>query len=50
MFIGPGAEKGSCAPEERNGPVSEAKYFAPPKLQGCLESWFYKHLVSPGPN
>ena len=25
------------------------KYFAPPELRGSLGSWFYKHLVPPGP-
>jgi len=49
MFIAQVAGKSSLAPEERNVPPSEAKYFAPPELQSCLGSWLYKHLVPPGP-
>jgi hypothetical protein len=30
-------------------PLSKAEYFAPPELQSSLGSWFYKHLVPPGP-
>jgi len=48
MFIAHLAGKSSLAPEERNVLLSEAKYFAPPELQSCLGSWFYKHLVPPG--
>jgi hypothetical protein len=29
--------------------LSDGGYFAPPELQISLESWFYKHLVPPGP-
>jgi len=49
MFIGHVAGERCLAPEERNVLLSEAKCFAPPELQSCLGSWFYKHLVPPGP-
>jgi hypothetical protein len=49
MFIVHIAGKSSLAPEERNVLLSEAKCFAPPELQSCLGSWFYKHLVPLGP-
>jgi hypothetical protein len=49
MFIAHVMRKSSLAPEQRNVHLSEAKYFAPPELQSCLGSWFYKDLVPPGP-
>src|SRR5437016_12797998 len=30
-------------------PSSKTKHCAPPELRSCLESWFYKHWVPPGP-
>ncbi len=29
--------------------AAAAKYFAPSELQTYRNSWFYKHLVPPGP-
>ena len=49
MFIAQVAGKGALAPEERNVTLTEAKCLAPPELQSCSGSWFYKHLVPPGP-
>ncbi len=36
MFIAHVAGKSSLAPEERNVPFSEVKYFASPELQSLL--------------